>query len=125
MDAKAQKSILVLLLFPLFGTPAELQEFVRALKIALVVDGAHILVFNEDPRKTRPAVVHMWLTNQLIGWTGSKALICWAGAESIEQASSKIGTLDMKVHGLREAQKILMVDGLDLPLENRKAQYPS
>ena len=102
---------LVLFLFPPPGLSA-LLDFKTFLETALVADRASILVC-DLPRTSPPKAVCDWLEHNASSWNGPLALFYWAGTDPIEQAASKLGTYDWKVPILRNARKVLMVNGLE------------
>ncbi len=122
MPETNRKPTLSLLLFPLFQSLSELSDFCAFLKTALVVEGTSVRVC-DLVRTAPPGQVIAWLSEQIRLWDGPLALFYWAGDDSVEQTSSKIGTLDWKLRELRQARKVLMVKDLEEP--HFLTQYPS
>jgi hypothetical protein len=89
---------------------------------AFVGDGTTILVCGHD-RRAKPGLIQAWFAQQIRNWPGPIALFCWAGPDTVQEASSKLGTFDWKSEVIRRAHKVLMVNELDEP--HSLSQYPS
>lgn len=122
METSQNRQILSLLLFPLFQSSYGLDDFKRFLETALVGDGTSILVCGCE-RSAKPGAIQAWFTRVTSGWSGPIALFYWAGPDTIQAASSKLGTFDWKTDAIRRARKILMVNELDE--SHVLSRYPS
>jgi hypothetical protein len=122
MDNAQNRKILSLLLFPLFQSSYGLDDFKKFLETAFVGDGTTILVCGHD-RSAKPGAIQAWFAQQTRNWSGPIALFYWAEPDSVQAASSKLGTFDWKSEVIRRAHKILMVNELDEP--HSPSQYPS
>lgn len=122
METTQNRQILSLLLFPLFQSSYGLEDFKKFLEKTLVGDGTSILVCGYE-RSARPGSIQAWLTRETQHWSGPIALFYWAGPDSVQAASSKLGTFDWKIDAIRRARKVLMVNDLGEP--HSLSQYPS
>lgn len=122
MDNVQNRRILSLLLFPLFQSFVELEKFKQFLETALVGNGTSILVCGYE-RNAKPGSIQAWFKQHAGSWPGPIALFYWAGPDTIQMASSKLGTFDWKTDAIRRARKVLMVNDLDEP--HSLSQYSS
>ncbi len=123
MQSAQNRQILSLFLFSSFQSSFELDDFKRLfVETALIGDGTTILVCGHD-RRAKPGLIQAWFAQQTRNWPGPIALFYWAGPDTVQDASSKLGTFDWKSEVIRRARKVLMVNELDEP--HSMSQYPS
>ncbi len=122
MQSVQNRQILSLFLFPLFQSSFELDDFTQFVEKSLVGYGTSILVCGHD-RRAKPGSILAWFAQQTRNWPGPIALFYWAGLDTVQEASSKLGTFDWKSEVIRRAHKVLLVNELDEP--HSLSQYPS